>query len=168
MKSNTYYDNLFRKILTEKLEDRADELVEKLKFNKPGSSFDYVEEGETCECGGEMREGEFMECGMRESEIMEKLYGRQNKLDKNKNGKIDSEDFKILRRKKESKEGNAFTGMLKKTPKGGKFELGGKTYTDKSDLDESVLYRLEYINESALFTEDTCGIRGLRKITQGF
>jgi hypothetical protein len=179
MKSNTYYDNLFRKILTEKLEDRADELVEKLKFNKPGSSFDYVEEGETCECGGEMREGECMECGkgymtegetcecggemregecmecgMRESEIMEKLYGRQNKLDKNKNGKIDSEDFKILRRKKESKEGNAFTGMLKKTPKGGKFELGGKTYTDKSDLDESVLYRLEYINESALFTED--------------
>jgi hypothetical protein len=59
-----------------------------------------------------------------------------------------------LRRKKESKEGNAFTGMLKKTPKGGKFKMGNKTYTDTSDLGESVLYKLEHINESALFTED--------------
>ena len=45
MKNNTYYDNILRKVLTETLEDRADEIMEKLKFNKPGSSFDYVEEG---------------------------------------------------------------------------------------------------------------------------
>jgi len=32
-------------------------------------------------------------------------------------------------------EGNAFTGKLAKTPKGGKFELGGKTYRDTSDYD---------------------------------
>ncbi len=33
-------------------------------------------------------------------------------------------------------EGNAFTGKLKDTPKGGKFELDGKEYTDTSTLDE--------------------------------
>ena len=33
-------------------------------------------------------------------EISEKLYGNQSKLDKNKNGKIDSEDFHLLRKSK--------------------------------------------------------------------
>jgi len=33
-------------------------------------------------------------------------------------------------------EGNAFTGMLAKTPKGGKFSLGNKAFTDTSDIDE--------------------------------
>jgi hypothetical protein len=33
-------------------------------------------------------------------------------------------------------EGNAFTGALAKTPKGGKFKVGGKEFTDTSDLDE--------------------------------
>jgi hypothetical protein len=33
-------------------------------------------------------------------------------------------------------EGNAFTGKLKSTPKGGKFDLDGKEYTDTSTLDE--------------------------------
>lgn len=38
------------------------------------------------------------------SEVSEKLHGDQKKIDKNKNGKIDREDFKLLR-KKEAKEG---------------------------------------------------------------
>lgn len=38
------------------------------------------------------------------SEISEKLHGKQKNIDKNKNGKIDAEDFKLLR-KKEAKEG---------------------------------------------------------------
>ena len=33
-------------------------------------------------------------------------------------------------------EGNAFTGKLKSTPQGGKFDLDGKEYTDTSTLDE--------------------------------
>jgi hypothetical protein len=33
-------------------------------------------------------------------------------------------------------EGNAFTGALAKTPKGGKFKVGGKEFTDDSDLEE--------------------------------
>jgi hypothetical protein len=33
-------------------------------------------------------------------------------------------------------EGNAFTGALAKTPKGGKFKVGNKEFTDNSDLEE--------------------------------
>lgn len=40
---------------------------------------------------------------------------------------------------KETDEGNAFTAALAKTKKGGKFKLGGKTFTDKSNYDESEL-----------------------------
>ena len=34
-------------------------------------------------------------------------------------------------------EGNAFTAALKKTPQGGKFSVGGKTFTDRSSIEES-------------------------------
>ncbi len=58
------------------------------------------------ECGsGRMYEGECSECGyMKETEIGERLHGKQYKLDKNNNGRLDKEDFKILRRKTEVKE----------------------------------------------------------------
>lgn len=38
----------------------------------------------------------------------------------------------------EVEEGNAFTAALKNTPKGGKFEVGGKTFTDRSNYGENV------------------------------
>ena len=248
MKDNKYYDVLLKKILNETLEDKANEVMEKLNFT-PGKSFDYVEEGETCEsCGGEMREGETCEsCGyMKDSEVLEissdnleigkkykynpkkfdrldgkkeltyrgktkygsgsehhhfqdddfgalmsdndlidfedidieemteRLLGKQKKIDKNRNGKIDAEDFKMLRNRKETKEnrgecmecgdkysmeeeetaeGNAFTDKLRHTPKGGKFKLGNKEYTDNSSLEEEVLYKLQSGNDSELFTE---------------
>lgn len=245
MKDNKYYDVLLKKILNETLEDKANEVMEKLKFNKPGSSFDYVEEGETCECGSPMVEGQCMECGyMKDGEVLEiglddlevdkkykynpkkfkreesgkelsykgrtnypqggtqhnifqddmmgmlvpdeglddfdeidieeiteRLLGKQKNIDKNRNGKIDAEDFKMLRKKKETKEnrgecmecgtmeeeetseGNAFTDKLRQTPKGGKFKLGDKEYTDNSSLEEEVLYRLQSGKDSELFTE---------------
>ena len=108
---NNYLKNKIQKLINETLEDKANEVMEKLKFNKPGSSFDYVEEGEMCEsCGGEMTEGECMECGYsNESEVMEKLHGNQRRLDKNKNGRLDSQDFKMLRKdKKEDVNENVF------------------------------------------------------------
>jgi len=37
----------------------------------------------------------------------------------------------------EMDEGNAFTAALKKTPQGGKFSVGGKTFTDRSSIEES-------------------------------
>jgi len=87
-----------------------------------------------------------------EEEITEKLHGKQRKLDKNKNNRIDSEDFKMLRKqqdeeeqlyeiefeKEETYEGNAFTGALSKAKKHHKdeFEVDGKKYKVK----ESILY----------------------------
>jgi hypothetical protein len=62
-----------------------------------------VNDGEMCECGGQMMEGECTECGyMKESEMNEKLHGNQFKLDKNKNGKIDKSDFDLLRKSKKN------------------------------------------------------------------
>jgi len=200
MKNNNYYNVLLKKILNETLEDKAKEVMEKLKFNKPGTSFDYVE-GEMCEsCGGEMREGEACEsCGYKENgevletrksyrnnnklsdsdieEITERLFGKQKNIDKNKNNRIDKEDFTLLRKKRETKEnkgecmecgdksymeedetaeGNSFTNKLRQTPKGGKFKLGNKEYTDNSSLEENnnVLYRLNSGHGSELFTEN--------------
>jgi len=64
----------------------------------------YITEGKgMCnECGSEyIKEGMCMECGsMNEGVMNEKLYGKQHLLDKNKNGKIDAEDFKMLRKGK--------------------------------------------------------------------
>lgn len=199
---NYYLKNKIQKLINETLEDKANEVMEKLKFNKPGSSFDYVEEAECSECGGmvregecsecgymsegdsqecnecggEMREGECSECGskggemmeddemdfktpmrdairshkgkfrtpmrdairsnkgrfktpmrdamamrsrkdrhndveddMNEVELDEKLYGNQKRIDKNHNGRLDSQDFKMLRKdKKEDVNENVF------------------------------------------------------------
>ena len=84
-------------------------------------------------------------------EIDEKLYGKQRNIDKNKNGKIDGEDFKMLRKqqdeeqlyevdfeKEETDEGNAFTGALSNAKKHNKdeFEVDGKKYNVK----ESILF----------------------------
>ena len=84
-------------------------------------------------------------------EIDEKLYGNQSRIDKNKNNRIDSEDFKMLKKqqdeeqlyeidfeKEESTEGNAFTGALSNAKKHHKdeFKVGGKKFKVK----ESILY----------------------------
>ena len=247
MKDNKYYDVLLKKILNETLEDKANEVMEKLNFT-PGKSFDYVEEGQMCECGSPMIEGECTECGYKDSaemlemggrdleigkkyrynpkkidilnlgknkemtykgrtnypqggsqhhifhdgdksgalipdedifdfddidieELAERLIGNQYKLDKDKNGRLNKKDFEMMGNKKETKEnrgecmecgtmeeeetveGNAFTDKLRHTPKGGKFKLGNKEYTDNSSLEEGVLYKLQSGNDSELFTE---------------
>jgi hypothetical protein len=103
---------------------------------------DNIEDKIICQDRKEMRKK------MRQ-EMTEKLHGGQKILDKNKNNKIDSEDFKLLRKSKkevdeEVEEGNKFTGMLAKSRKGDKFTLDGKTYTDTSDYDvnENIEYRI--------------------------
>lgn len=94
-----------------------------------------------------------------EEEIQEELKGNQHKLDKNKNGKLDAEDFKKLRKEEQEIEegtGNLKPGwMLKKDPElakklKDKIDLAKKrqaTYGDKSagksmkeenDMQESV------------------------------
>ena len=61
---------------------------------------EMTETDEVCECGSKnMYEGKCMECGgMKETELEERLYGNQSKIDMNKNNRIDSEDFKMLRK----------------------------------------------------------------------
>ena len=139
--SNKNIESLLKKILSETLEERANELEAKLH------------EGENvCEqCGGETTEGICEQCSsMNESdefdyvaeeeelgsdplgyterycdkessdynaqsckyfqervnnggEMNEKLYGNQDRLDHNKNGRIDSDDLRMARAKKGKK-----------------------------------------------------------------
>jgi hypothetical protein len=125
--------------------------------------FDYVQEEEDIETNMENEESckyhmdnfgpedertkQF--CG---DSMNEGLKGRQKKLDKNKNNKIDSEDFKLLRKEKkgnsmkfkdrhgmeeqETEEGNAFSGALSDAKKSGKdsFEVDGKKYPVKESV----------------------------------
>jgi hypothetical protein len=125
--------------------------------------FDYVQEEEDIETNMENEESckyhmdnfgpedertkQF--CG---DSMNEGLKSRQKKLDKNKNNKIDSEDFKLLRKEKkgnsmkfkdrhgmeeqETEEGNAFSGALSNAKKSGKdsFEVDGKKYPVKESV----------------------------------
>lgn len=95
--SKEYLKRLANKIILETLEGKANKVMEKIKSN----SFDYVAEGNVCECGSkEFYEGECVECGAMKgggAEMLEKLHGGQRKLDKNKNGRLDRQDFKMLR-----------------------------------------------------------------------
>jgi len=100
-----------------------------------------------------------------EDELTEKLHGKQHKLDKNKNGRLDKQDFKMLRKEDneeqlyevefekeieegETHEGNEFSGKLAKARKEGKksFKVGNKTYPVKESYNSK-------FNESILFTE---------------
>ena len=127
--------------------------------------FDYVQEEEDIETETNMENEESCKyhmdnfgpddertkqfCG---DSMNEGLKGRQKKLDKNKNNKIDSEDFKLLRKEKkgnsmkfsdrhgmeeqETEEGNAFSGALSDVKKSGKdsFEVDGKKYPVKESV----------------------------------
>jgi hypothetical protein len=230
MNKKDYIANIFRQILKEDLEEKAESLMNKLNYDETlklnkDKEFDYVQEGSEgmCEqCGTEMTEGECSECGykneeiielggmddghprfgnknlskmskkekdmlmgdrdyegsfdddedddgfveldfedydddldfetnwseLEENELEEKLFGKQYKLDKNKNGKIDSKDFEMMENeeqlyevefeKEETDEGNAFTGALSNAKKHNKdeFEVDGKKY----DVKESILF----------------------------
>jgi hypothetical protein len=253
MNKKDYISNLFRKILKEDLEEKAESLMNKLNYDETlklnkNKEFDYVQEEKSMcnECGGMMTEGECSECGWKGSsevmelggmddghprfgnknlskmsrrekdmlmgdrdyedsfeddidygntkyglgddddeedykdrsmydpyygddeeeyypelrissdmpsyktkyrhsddeEITEKLYGKQKNIDKNRNNRIDAEDFKMLRKQqdeeqlyeiefeKEVEEGNEFSGELAKARKEGEktFKVNGKTY----------------------------------------
>jgi hypothetical protein len=270
MNKKDYISNVFRKILKEDLEEKAESLMNKLNYNKTlklnkDKEFDYVQEEKSMcnECGGMMTEGECSECGytneelielggmddghprfgnknlskmskrekdmlmgdrdyedsfeddidygntkyglgddddeeeyypelripsdmpshktkyrysddeddfedfedldietdwseLEEDELDEKLYGKQHKIDRNKNNRIDAGDFKMLRKQQdeeeqlyevefekeieegETEEGNAFTGALANAKKKGddEFEVDGKQYNVK----ESILF----------------------------
>lgn len=99
-------DRLVSKIINETLEEKADEIVERIKSK--------MNEGDVCEqCGskGSMNEGECSECGYKKEETFEELFGGQDKLDvAEPKGKLTSADFKKLRSKKS--EENESWGMV--------------------------------------------------------
>jgi hypothetical protein len=203
----TYLEKMISKVLKENLGEKAETLVSKIKSS-------IKENSEVCECGGNMYEGECVECGNKmmdegiydvedinnkdefdyvqeeddietetnvENEesckyhmdnfgpdddrtkqfcgdsMNESLKGRQRRLDKNKNNKIDAEDFEMLRNgsksdkaikkvnklskrhgmeEQETEEGNAFSGALSNAKKSGKdsFEVDGKKYPVKESV----------------------------------
>lgn len=210
----TYLEKMISKVLKENLGEKAETLVSKIKSS-------IKENSEVCECGGNMYEGECMECGSKKmyegiydvedinnkdefdyvqeeedietetnmeneesckyhmdkfgpdddrtkqfcgDSMNEGLKGRQKKLDKNKNNKIDAEDFEMLRKgsksikkinkisarhgmeEQETEEGNAFSGALSDAKKSGKdsFEVDGKKYPVKESvrMNESELVNL--------------------------
>jgi hypothetical protein len=133
-------ESLVKKVLEESLQEKTDYLVNKIKSKiseepetapNPGGCKKIKE---IIADGGEDTLGKLEEyCG--KSEMGEGLYGNQKRLDKNKNNKIDAEDFKMLRKEDddELEEGNAFTGALSNAKKAGKdsFEVDGKKYSVK-------------------------------------
>ena len=133
-------ESLVKKVLEESLQEKTDYLVNKIK-SKISEEPETSPNPEGCKKikeiiadGGEDTLNKLEEyCG--KSEMGEALYGNQKRLDKNKNNKIDSEDFKMLRAEddEELEEGNAFTGALSKAKKSGKdsFEVDGKKYSVK-------------------------------------
>jgi hypothetical protein len=190
--NTTYLDKIVSKVLLETLEEKADNLVSRIK-------------GDVCECGGTMYEGKCNECGYMSEDMNEGIYdvedinnsdefdyvqedmvmgdsdneeldsknedsckyhmdnfgpddertkkfcgssmneslkGRQRRLDKNKNNKIDDEDFKILRqgKKSETDEGNAFSGALAQARKKGEkeFTVDGKKYETKEGKEKFI------------------------------
>lgn len=67
----------------------------------------------------------------------------------------------------ETKEGNAFTKKLKDTPKGEKFKLDGKTYTDNSNLDENVIKGLRDKISAWAYDTDLDTIKKCREKVKG-
>jgi len=184
--NTTYLENLVSKILRETLEDRADDLVSKIKTS--------VDENESniCECGGMMYEGECSECGggmydestkfpknqsfdyIEEeedsdsednydydeeackwhkennapkdriekfcgTEIKESLKGNQKVLDKNKNNRLDTEDFKMLRKSKKSEMEESLKGDKKSNGVKGNKDSVKLTENQMIDLIEKVI-----------------------------
>jgi ribosomal protein L37E len=79
---------------------------------------------------------------MENTQMDEKLVGNQTKLDKNHNGVIDGQDFKIMKgqndEEEEAYEGNEFSGKLAKAKESGddSFSVDGKEYPVETNEEE--------------------------------
>lgn len=102
-----------------------------------------------------------------EMNLNEKLHGRQKNIDKNRNGRIDAEDFKMLRGKKnnsEVDEGNAFTGALANAKKHHKdeFNVEGKKFHVKESVKLTEAELIDLI-ENLVNEKETKGLKNLAK-----
>lgn len=103
-------DKMISKILKEEIDSKSKTILERL------------EEG-----------GEWTEI-----EVGEELHGNQKKLDKNKNGKIDAEDFKMLRKKKVEEEMGEYEGDEGAEEKAEELSAQEPTYVGKGLADNKI------------------------------
>ena len=126
-KENTNMENTNPKFksIAEAIAHAKDNGVKKIKINEESYDVDEcwknMEEEEISE-----EEEECEECG--DQSMEEELIGNQDKLDKNHNGEIDAQDFKILKgQKKEVKEGSCEKCGKEICECGGMYESKKKT-----------------------------------------
>ena len=149
---------LFSKMLNESLNEKAEEITKKIKEKvetmedvdkydlEVGTDYGFDDEDEDYTF---IRRGKNSSHGpfhfKRNKQGGDVVFGEKKITNMKKRIKEDDnaglEDIALAldaQQGAEQKEGNAFTKKLKDTPKGGKFKLGGKTYTDNSELDEDL------------------------------
>jgi len=115
------------------------------RFNAPSPDYDYEEDEDDFRFDAplpdDMPSYKTKYRYSDDKEITEKQNGKQHRLDKNKNGRLDKEDFKMLRKQqdeeplyevkfeKEVEEGNKFANEVNKAKLAGKktFKFDGKT-----------------------------------------
>jgi len=150
------FDKIIKGIISESLSERADELAGQI-FNKIESNEDVdkydLEVGTDYGFDDDDEDYTFMRRGKHSSHGPfhfkrnkrggDVAFG-EKKISNMKKRIKENQDINDLimsiqsRIKEEVEEGNAFTKKLKDTPKGGKFKLGNKTYTDNSELEEDL------------------------------
>ena len=137
------FNKIIKGIISESLSERADELAGQI-FNKIESNEDVdkydLEVGMDYGFNDDDEDYTFIRRGKHSSHGP--FHFKRNK----RGGDTAFGEKQIANMKKrikenvevEPKEGNAFTKKLKDTPKGEKFKLGNKTYTDNSELEEDL------------------------------
>jgi hypothetical protein len=120
---------LIRDLRAQGLSDK--QIVRKMEQIKRGTTKTVAKEGDMDESALQAYLGKkkYGETGMKALQQAGRDHAGKEKMAKirAKYDKMDEGDME---------EGNAFTGALAKTPKGGKFKVGSKEFTDTSDLEE--------------------------------
>ena len=150
-------------VMTCNTHEEAEEHVDKLAKEHPGKQF--IIEKSNYESHSDMLEkldkmGEELE-ETENNDMKEELKGGQKKLDKNHNGKIDGQDFKILKGQKQDTKEEAEEecdecgdGYMKEELKGGQTKLD-KNKNGKIDADDFKLLKKKDVNEGETCNE--CG-----------
>jgi hypothetical protein len=89
---------------------------------------------------------------VKENELDEILHGKQTKLDKNKNGKIDSEDFKMLRKGKKNEMGEGEENLEKNLRKYIKRDHEGPIKKNKKSI--QIEYNVKFGDDDITLNED--------------
>lgn len=151
------FDKIIKGIISESLSERADELagkiIKKIESNEDVDKYD-LEVGTDYGFDDEDEDYTFMRRGKHSShgpfhfkrnkrggEVAfgeKKISNMKKRIKEDASSSITDLALAVQSQAGEKTEGNAFTKKLKDTPKGGKFKLGGKTYTDNSELDEDL------------------------------